>query len=466
MKMTPKSHTQLRLQNGLFYILFVAIIGLLGYLSTQYHVTADWTHGKRNSLSPATQTLLQKLDQPIKVVAYIPDNSPIKNSLKELFDKYRQFKQELTLEFVDPTLQPKRVQQDGVQYAGQIAIHYGDRHELIESTSEQTIVETLQRLSQTGERFVLFLEGHNERSPYGGESTAMGKLGDVLQRKGFNIQTHNLVRSPAIPQNTSFLVIASPQKPLLEGEVKVIRDYVAQGGNLLWLHEPGAMQGLEPLEAELGISIFNGTMVDANQELQFLLGINSPAVIPVVDYGLSPLTQGLNSSPSLFPFATAIVQDDTEQAELWEFDPFLNSLPSSWLEAGDLSGEVTFNADQDDQPGPLPIGVALTRMIDVDANEGDTAANNKQQRVVVIGDSDFMLNDFIGHGANLDLANNIFNWLNQNDDFIEVSLQSAPDTRLELSATLNNMIGLFFLLILPIGLLLSGFWVWWQRRKQ
>lgn len=459
MKITRKSHRQIRIQNLLFYILFVLVVGGLGYLSTQYKFESDWTYGNRNSLSDATQELLSKLDKPIKLVVYIPQDSPIKVGLKELFAKYQLVKKDIELEFVDPNLQPKRVQEDGVQYAGQIAVHYGDRHELIESTSEQTLVETLQRLGEEGERFVVFLEGHGELDPFAGESTGMGKLVEVLQRKGIQVQPHNLVRSQSLPENTSFLVIAAPKKALLEGEVKVLKEYIEKGGNLLWLHEAGELQGLEPLEAELGINILNGTIVDANQDLQYLLGVDNPAVVPVIDYGRSLLAKGLSGTPSLYPFATGIEADDSEQAELWQFDPFLQSLPTSWLETGDLDGEVSFNPDQDDQPGPVVIGAALTRMIETEGSD-----SNKEQRVVVIGDSDFMQNAFLGYGANIDVASNIFNWLNQRDDFIQVAIPTAPDTRLELSGVSALLISLVFLIILPLGLLLAGFWVWWKRR--
>ncbi|HHC74934.1 MAG TPA: ABC transporter [Thiothrix sp.] len=481
MKITPKSHWYLRLNNSLFYALFVIAIGLLGYLGTQYTTSFDWTYGQRNTLSPVTQNLLGQLDQPLKFSVYIPEQSPLKTSLTELFDKYKRFKKDIDVEFVDPNLNPKRIQQDGVQYAGQIAVHYGQRHELIESTSEQTIVETLQRLGQNKERFVVFLEGHNERNPFGEESSAMGTLISTLQRKGVQVQPHNLVRSQRIPDNTSFLVIASPQKDLLAGEVKVIMDYLNKGGNLLWLHEPGTLHGLKPVQDLLGLQILNGTLVDANQELQYLLGINSPAVIPIVDYGASILTQGLNGSPSLFPFATAIERADTEQAELWEFDPFLLSLPSSWLETGNLEGEIRFEADKNDQAGPLPIGVGLSRLITSGANKKtnanemkDKASNQtddnsqeqqREQRIVVVGDSDFMLNAFIGQGVNLDLASNIFNWLNQSDQFIQVNLQSAPDVRLATSETMIRVNALFFMILLPLGLLIYGVWMWWQRRK-
>ena len=86
--------------------------------------------------------------------------------------------------------------------------------------------------------------------------------------------------------------------------------------------------------------------------------------------------------------------------------------------------------------------------------------------MVVIGDSDFMLNSFIGLGANLDLASNTFNWLSADDSLLQVPVIRSPDTKLELSETAGYLLGTFFLFLLPIGMLLAGGWIWWLRRRR
>ena len=86
--------------------------------------------------------------------------------------------------------------------------------------------------------------------------------------------------------------------------------------------------------------------------------------------------------------------------------------------------------------------------------------------MVVIGDSDFMLNSFIGLGANLDLASNTFNWLSADDNLLEVPVIRAADTTLDMSETAGFVLGTFFLFVLPIGLLLAGVWIWWRRRRR
>ncbi len=231
------------------------------------------------------------------------------------------------------------------------------------------MLDVLQRLSRTEPRLVVFIEGHDERSPLSDKSSGMSQLAKVLETKGFLIQPHNILRTQSLPKNTSFVVLAAPQKDYLEGEVKIIQDYLEQGGNLLWLHEPGSLQGLDNIEQQLGLVVNQGTLLDANQALQEMLGIQHPAAIAIIDYGQSDLTNKL-SAHTLFPFATPIERDESlkENAEKvggWKYQPLLTTLPTSWMESGDIQGNVKFDDDAD-KPGPLDIAIALTR--DVESN--------------------------------------------------------------------------------------------------
>jgi hypothetical protein len=257
------------------------------------------------------------------------------------------------------------------------------------------------------------------------------------------------------------VVIAAPQKDYLEEEIKIISDYLKQGGNLLWMQEPGSLFGLDDIEQQLGLIINEGTMLDANQALQDMLGIKHPAAIAIIDYGDSALTKDLTAH-TIFPFTTVISRDEesekTEGENAWKYQPLLTTLPTSWLESGEIQGDVKFD-DEADKPGPLDIAMTLTR---------PNTANEKfpDQRIVVMGDSNFMLNNFIGQGSNLTLATNIFNWLGADDELLSITAITSPDSKLELPSWALYSMALFFLLGLPIGLLLIGTVRWLRRRKR
>ena len=469
MQMNKKAHRWLGLQNGLFYVLLLALLGLIGFASTQWTWTADWTATNRNTLSTPTQSLLRTLDKPLKFVFYIPDDSGLQAQIQKLVSKYQRVKADTSVEFVNPDLDPQRAKQDGIRYAGQVLLQVGDRREIVESVTETSLLQALQRMSRDGERLVIFLEGHGERDPLATQTNGLSQLVDQLEKKGFKVQPHHLVRTQNIPDNASFVVIAAPQQDLLAGEVAILKQYVEQGGNLLWLQDPGSLHGLQPLENVLGLKIYSGTVIDANQDLQAMLGINHPAVVPVVDYSDSDITTSLQGAQTLFPFATEVTRDPQASPQtgalVWDMQDLLTTLPASWLEtSGVLEGNVKFDENSDDQPGPLTIGMALTRTLAAPSDKANAPA--RQQRVVVIGDSDFLLNSFIGQVANLDLATNVFNWLSEDDKLLSVPANPAHDTQINLDKISAFVMAGFFLVLLPLGLIAAGSVIWWRRRKR
>lgn len=462
-----KSHIALRLQSIIFTLLLLLVIGMLAYVGKTYNKRIDVSKNQRNSLSETMRTLLKKLDKPLDITAYVPDDAVVKSSLKELIDKYRVHHKEITLEFVNPDLNPTRAQEDGIAYSGQLLVKYNNKSEAINSVDEQNVLNVLQRLSREKARIVIFIEGHGEASPFEEKSNGVSKLAEVLEKKGFSLQPHNILRTQSIPDNASFVVIAAPKKEYLEAEVELIIKYIEQGGNLLWLHEPGEVFGLDDLEQQLGLELQLGTLLDANQDLQRMLGIQHPAAIAIIDYGPSELTQNL-AAHTLFPFATTVEKDidssdknNIDKNQSWKYQPLLSTLITSWLESGDIQGNVKFDDDAD-KPGPLNIGMALTRE-NLSAINKDTIVI-PEQRIVVLGDSDFMRNNYIGQGSNLEFSSNIFNWLSDDDELLSIKANVASGTTLELSKT--GRIGLTSLWLgLPIALFGFGLWRWLRRRK-
>jgi hypothetical protein len=216
----------------------------------------------------------------------------------------------------------------------------------------------------------------------------------------------------------------------------------------------------------LGVTIAQGTLIDADLQLQASFGIGHPAGVPVIDYGQSSVTRNLVGQKTLFPFATAVSAVDAsakvEDVSHWQRQVLLTTLPTSWLEtSGVLTGSVKYDEGSGDQAGPLSIGMGLTRSMQSNTNRLPI-----EQRIAVVGDSDFMTNSYIGYGANLSLATNLFNWLGRDDNLVQVPLNRAPDTEVNLSQTALVTIALLFLFVIPLGLIATGLVIWWIRKRR
>ena len=112
---------------------------------------------------------------------------------------------------------------------------------------------------------------------------------------------------------------------------------------------------------------------------------------------------------------------------------------------------------------PLDIGVVISSAA---ATDDELAEATGTQRIVVIGDGDFLSNTYLGNGGNLNLGLNLVHWLSHDDAFIDIQVKTAPDTTLELGRTAMATIGLGSLIGLPALLLLTGLVIWLRRRRR
>jgi len=436
-------------QNGLFYLLFVLLLGMLAWFSTQHRWQWDLSRDGRNSLSQTSIELLQTLPESVQVTVYLPPDELTRQAIKDLIGRYQHLKPDISLTFINPETSPALARELGIAQGGELFIDYQQRQQRLQQLDERSFSNALLRLARPEQRWLVFIEGHGERDPLGKANFDYFELSRRLQARGFQVQRLNLISQPRIPDNSDLVVLASPQSAYLPGEVALLQAYLQQGGNLLWLSEPNSDDGLQKLATELDLERLPGVIVDASAQL---FGIDSPDFALVSEYGEHAITKGLQAL-SLFPQAQAL---QAKNPSGWQVETLLQTLPRSWTELSPIEGEIGFDADSEERAGPLSLGLVLQRPL---------PNQRQQQRVVVIGDGDFLANQYLGNGGNLELGARIFSWLTEEDDLLQISMPRAADAQLQLSPLQIGLIGFGFLILLPAGLLLMGFMIVWRRRQ-
>ncbi|MGV6850933.1 MAG: GldG family protein, partial [bacterium] len=421
-----------------------------------YHYRFDWTSGSRNSLSQSTLVLLDGVDQVIQIEAFVsPSNQP-RDAIKELLQRYASASDQITLKIENPDLVPQKLRDFDIRNDGEVVISSGERFQKVSVLTEQTLTQALQRLLRSGERWMVFLAGHGERDPFSNANFDIGIWGQKLGSQGFQIEQLRPSETASIPENTDVLVVASPQTALLPGEINLIKDWIAQGGDLLWLQDSDTDDSAEEISNALGIERVPGIIVDPNTQM---LGLQRPDFALVAQYPLHPITKNLTSL-SLYPQAEGL---EYTQVGDWQAEPLLQTLPNSWNETGSFDGDSIQQGDNPDEiSGPFNLAYALNRKVSTEI-AGEMV--DVEQRVIVIGDTDFLSNQYIGNGANQDIAMNMANWLSHDDKLIAVNPKPAPDIALNLSPIMQYIIGFGFLLVIPAALLISGGRIWWLRRN-
>ena len=447
MLISKKSRQQLRIANASFVLLFLAAVGLLQWLSLDYHLEFDWTQNNRHSLSPASLATLETLDKPLDISAYASVRQGQRKVISDLVDRYRRHKSDIGLEFIDPDKEPERVRKDNIQFDGEILLRYGDAKETLTELTEESFTNALTRLGHRGERWLVFLAGHGERSPDTQRNFDLSVWAAQLRKRGFKTKSLQLAENPQIPRNTTALIIAGARARLLEGEIKTIMEYVKNGGNLLWLADPGPLQGLLPLAEHLGIEFQPGTVIDPTSETI----TRSASAILIASYNNHPIVKNFENL-SVFPSAVGLQYKSSGD---WKHASFLDSRETAWIETGKLQGPVKYDKGKD-IPGPVTLGLTLIRELE----------DKAEQRVIVVGDGDFLSDAIIGNGGNLDLGLSMMNWVSQDDAYVNIPVRTAIDQGLNLSRTAQASIVGIFMLAIPVTLVGAGITIWLRRRKR
>ncbi len=459
------SRKQVLLQQLTTALLFVGVLSMAGWLTNQYALEADWTAGNRNTLTDASVKLLGSLQGPVAFKVFLYPRSETRQALESDIRRYQRVKADVTLEFIDPSTHPQLVRQYNIQSPGEAIIEYQGRHENLSATTEQAVTTALQRLAYTGERWVLFLEGHGERGTGDADQGGYSGFATFLKDKGLKVRALNLATDSKIPDNTAGLVLAAPTRPLLAGEVKIIDQYVQQGGNLLWLADPAdgprdPVVSLAPLAQTLGVTWQKGTGILLESAE---LGL-PPFVYITTRYPPNPVTQDFPEN-ALFPLVRGVTYKSDAG---WTGQPLLTTSEQAWLETGKLEGELAMDEKQGDTAGPLSLGVTLTRELPAPAGgapkEGE-APVAPAQRVALIGDSDFLSNAYFTQLGNSLLGLNLAQWLASRDELLNVDVPKAPDVALVIPAWGTYAIYLGFAFLLPAALLGFGVTRWVIRRR-
>lgn len=432
-------------------ILLLSVLTTLAWLTHKYSWSFDWTRDNRNSLSQTSQDVLQQIEQPLTITILIDLAANKRTILRRKIAKYQRYKQDISLKFLDTDRQIEQAKELLLFNAGQVRIDYADRYEIVDQASEAGITNALQRLRRNKKPWIGFIKGHGERDPFQEDKQGFSTLRKSLETGGMQVQDFNLLETTTIPDNLDALVIAAPQSTLLAGEEKLVIEYVQSGGNLLWLQDPNRAEHTPNLNQKFGIRWIAGTIIDANKELRSILGIQHPAVVPVIEYQAHAITEKLKNQ-TLYPFASAF---EISKDQGWRVQPLFYSLPRAWSEtAVSGSDRAVFSSEDGDTAGPLLMAASFTR----------GKADNKQ-RVIIVGDSDFMANAYIGHGENLALSAAMLQWLSHDDEGISLLPYQPPDISIQLSNTSIISLASAYLLVLPLGVLIIGIYIARKRRR-
>jgi hypothetical protein len=416
------------------YIFFYIHLFLLKFFKTKwlFHIIAtgillslwltlplEWTVEPFQEIPNQTKMLLEQLTKPLEIKAFISNENPLKKRLIAFVERYQQLQPKIKLNLIQPQRASAQIKAFSIEQEGELLLQYDGNITRVEKITDYAITKGLQTLLHLNKTKIVFLEGHGERSVFNDSPFEISQLNRFLQNQ--NIEIVSQTFPPDIDRET-LLVIAHPRQPLNHEESEQILAYIQKGGNLLWLIEPilehDGLSGLNKIADFLGLKILDGRVWDHHKK-------ENNSLIEIDQFQIFDNMRGLKVN---FPEVAALQIDNI----LFNSQTIFK-IPELRLKPFEME-------KSEENHGVLNIGFALQRNV----------LNDKKQRIIVIGDSDFVSNAYLETAHNKKFAMEIMSWLTENKNLIHLPTNKIHDTKLTIDFNLQSILTAFFLFVLPL----------------
>lgn len=446
------------LRHGWTVLALLVVMSAIGYGSYRYHWVSDQTQNLRNSVSPQSIQALADISAPIEILAFA-SNSPFKGryfrkSISALIQRYQAHKADMHLQFIDPGKAPDLSRQFGIKQEGEMVVQLLGRSAHMQLPyTEEAFTNVLLKLTHGPSQHLIFSDGHGEPNIEDTQPEGYARFVQSLSKHGFQYrQSSNL--SPL--DTTPIMVIHGAKTDFSSEEIRQVSQYIERGGDLIWLLDNGDLGGLATIADLLSIDISQGVVLDSSH-VQY--GMN-PRLVSASAYARHAIFDDFGLRTFFFmPHRISAIQQRTT----WHISPLIGVAQNGWLTAKaiemDETGLPSFK-DHHHVAGPINIAMAIERHL-----------KDKHQRIIIVGDSEFLSNRDIDLGSNQQLGLRMVQWVSHRYPQVNIPLKLTRDSIVVLPQdrfhhSLITLIFNGFQFLIPCILLLFGFNRWRTRHSR
>lgn len=431
----------------ILFITLAMVLALVAKNNRRWDATAE----KIYSLSDHTSKLLKTLsDNPIEVLAFYPHDDPGRVNFDVFLRQCQLHHPKFKYHFYDPDRVPSLAKKYNVKSFYTIVVRTQDRHESVVSPTEESFTNALLRLARPKKFNLCFVTSHGEASASEEGRSGLSTFRNTLENMNYGMHDIILMRDK-VPAFCNMVIVPGPHQDFDPQEFRYLKKTFKSGRGIFFLIDPmdlGAGKSFKDFMREFGILLGEDVIVDKMSRL-----VGGDFLVPLVNQYVTehPITEKF-SKATFFPVSRTLQPSDQPKKGL-EVVPLALSGSGSWSEnnlAELEKGEAAFDPSQGDLQGPLPVAVAVERKPSTDPAK----ASGPSQRLVLVGDSDFLTNGYIQLAGNQDFALNIIQWLTQDDRMI--SIHSREPEFKPLFFTSRQRAFMLFVCVIGLPLLVLG----------
>jgi ABC-type uncharacterized transport system involved in gliding motility auxiliary subunit len=439
-----------------YSLIVVGILGALNFLANRYNKSYDSTANKAFTLSDQTEKIVKNLKGDL-TITYWGQPTGFQQA-RDLLDRYKNLSTKIDVRYEDVEKNRTQALAAGVKNPiPNIFVQMGNKKETAAGLTEEDITGAIVRVLKGGDRTVCFTLGSGEHSTDDTGRDGYSTAKQQVEKSNYKTENIKLLPKPEIPADCTIVVVAGPKHEYLAPEVMALKDYVENGGRVLFLLDPPfKFAGDEVDDNDTLMAVLSDWGVTPQKNLVLdLSGVgqlyNAGPELPIVtSYDSQAIVRDMKDVWTAFPLARSLEVKNGDKTTVDKlFETSDDSIATTNLASGDVRPSKT------DQKGPFTLGAAGTYKTGKDTGNG---------RFVVVGSSGFPSNYVFGFNGNRDLFLNMLNWLSSDEDLISIRPKEPTDNPINMNARQVNLMFYSSVLGLPLLIVAFGVGVWWRRR--
>lgn len=450
-------------------IVLTVLVNILIYKLPEDMLSFDVTSNKLFTMTEDSKEFVSALTDDIKI--YVLENEDNKDgNLDKMLQKIGDLSEHITITYVDPTVNPmfytnysdispsrnslivvgperSRVidyeniytyEFDYIEYQTKITGYDG----------EGQIISALAYVTTDDMPKIYVITGHNELE-------LEGKYIDSIQKENIEYEYLSLLTISEIPEDAKAIIIDAPITDFSSDDADKVIAYLENGGNAIivptWTNEE--VPNFERILSYYGISLINGMIAEGDMGMYY--SEDPFMLLPQIYY--NEITDSIYGAVVFAPYAQGLEYDD-EAKDIY-YQPLLETSDSSYSKVSE-NGEISMvvNKSEEDIDGPFVIAVKAEKII-----------GNEMTSKAVFAASESMFSedaDIIVSGNNVKLFSSILSSLVEHESSVSIPVKYYDAAALTFSTWDIVVVGAVSILIIPICFLVTGFVIWFRRRKR
>ncbi|MDF2522383.1 MAG: hypothetical protein K0R31_24 [Clostridiales bacterium] len=435
----------------------------------------DLTPDKLYTLGDTTNKIIKDLNKDIKVYALF-DDTKIKDNVElteanEVLKKYAGphikieykdlDKNPSFIKSIDP-LETKGIKANDFVFVSGTKVRKISKDELFDigfneqtyqtyntgSTAENAFTGAIKYVISEKTPAVYFLEGHGEKKL----STDYKTVTEYLLRNNYETKSLNLTIEGKVPADAEILIFAAPQKDLTAPEKDKIKDFLNNGGKVVF--------AFDPIDSDPKLTNFDEILNANNVSLNYDIVKENDDTRHIKNKAtdiLPDIQDNFISNP-LDPKNLLMIMPKSRSINILKNSRNDITTTSLMKTSSKAVGELLDKSKGKDNTGPLDLAVAV-----------ENRSGAKPSKILVLGNGSFMTDTAIVQYEQYSYNGlyfflNSLSWMQEKKDDVIIAPKTYSNPKIQMDALQSKLTDLFVLIIYPLIIFGIGTFVWMRRR--